>query len=59
MNTEDGTLLTYLDVWQQKLDALHKNIPLNAIGGPCTSYELVAHDQTEVTSAAAIWMFCA
>lgn len=22
---------------------------LNAIGGPCTSYELVAHDQTEVT----------
>ena len=21
MNTEDGTLLTYLDVWQQKLDA--------------------------------------
>ena len=23
-------------------------MPLNAIGGPCTSYELVAHDQTEV-----------
>lgn len=49
MNTPDGTLVTYLDVWQQKLDQLHKNIPLNAIGGPCTSYELVAHDQTEVT----------
>ena len=49
MNTEDGTLLTYLDLWQQKLDSLGKNIPLNAIGGPCTSYELVAHDQTEVT----------
>jgi len=48
MNTEDGTLLTYLDVWQAKLDELGKNIPLNAIGGPCTSYELVAHDQTEV-----------
>ena len=49
MNTKDGELLTYLDVWQEKLDALGKNIPLNAIGGPCTSYELVAHDQTEVT----------
>ena len=49
MNTEDGTLLTYLDVWQQKLDALGKNITLCAIGGPCTSYELVAHDQTEVS----------
>ncbi len=49
MNTEDGTLLTYLDLWQAKLDELGKTIPLNAIGGPCTSYELVAHDQTEVT----------
>ena len=49
MNMEDGTLLTYLDIWQEKLDALGKKIPLNAVGGPCTSYELVAHDQTEVT----------
>jgi glycerol-3-phosphate dehydrogenase (NAD(P)+) len=49
MDTCDGTLLTYLDIWQKKLDELGKNIPLNAIGGPCTSYELVAHDQTEVT----------
>ena len=49
MNTPDGSLITYLDVWQQKLDKLCKDIPLNAIGGPCTSYELVAHDQTEVT----------
>ena len=49
MNTPDGSLLTYLDVWQEKLDKLGKKIPLNAIGGPCTSYELVAHDQTEVT----------
>ena len=49
MNTPDGTLLTYVDLWQEKLDQLGKNIPLNAIGGPCTSYELVAHDQTEVT----------
>ena len=49
MNTDNGDLLTYLDIWQEKLDALGKNIPLNAIGGPCTSYELVAHDQTEVS----------
>ena len=48
MDLEDGTLITYLDFWQAKLDQLGKNIPLNAIGGPCTSYELVAHDQTEV-----------
>ena len=49
MDTEDGKLLTYLDVWQQTLTKLGKRIPLNAIGGPCTSYELVAHDQTEVS----------
>ena len=48
MDMEDGTLITYLDFWQEKLDKLGKHIPLNAIGGPCTSYELVAHDQTEV-----------
>ena len=48
MNTENGDLLTYVDIWQAKLDELGKNIPLCAIGGPCTSYELVAHDQTEV-----------
>jgi len=48
-NLPDGTLLTYPDIWQQKLDELGKTIPLNAIGGPCTSYELVAHDQTEVS----------
>ncbi|MBQ2667723.1 MAG: NAD(P)-binding domain-containing protein [Clostridia bacterium] len=49
MNTPDGDLRPYPDLWQDKLDALGKNIPLCAIGGPCTSYELVAHDQTEVS----------
>lgn len=49
MDTPEGSLITYLDIWQEKLDTIGKNIPLNAIGGPCTSYELVAHDQTEVT----------
>ncbi len=48
MDTEDGKLLTYLDVWQEKLDKIGSKVKLNAIGGPCTSYELVAHDQTEV-----------
>ena len=49
MDTEDGKLLTYPDLWNKKIKELGKNIPLNAIGGPCTSYELVAHDQTEVS----------
>ena len=48
MDMEDGRLITYLDFWQEKLDQLGKKMSLNAIGGPCTSYELVAHDQTEV-----------
>jgi len=47
-DTEDGKLLTYPDLWQKKLDELGKKVSLNAIGGPCTSYELVAHDQSEV-----------
>ncbi len=45
---EDGTLLCYPQVWQQTLDRLGKDNELCAIGGPCTSYELVAHDQTLV-----------
>lgn len=49
MDTEDGKLLTYPDLWNKKIAELGKNIPINAIGGPCTSYELVAHDQTEVS----------
>ena len=48
MNMEDGSLICYLDYWQKKLDAIGSKLSLNAIGGPCTSYELVAHDQTEV-----------
>ena len=48
MDTQDGQLLTYPDLWKQRLEKLGKTLSLNAIGGPCTSYELVAHDQTEV-----------
>ncbi|MBQ8640905.1 MAG: glycerol-3-phosphate dehydrogenase [Clostridia bacterium] len=47
-NTPDGTLLPYPVVWREKLNRIGKNLSLNAVGGPCTSYELVAHDQTEV-----------
>ncbi len=48
MDTEDGSLLCYPELWDSRMKAKGKNMNLNAIGGPCTSYELVAHDQTEV-----------
>ncbi len=48
MDTEDGKLLCYPEVWDARMKAQGKSMNLNAIGGPCTSYELVAHDQTEV-----------
>ena len=48
MDTPEGKLIPYPVFWQSKLDELGKSLSLNAIGGPCTSYELVAHDQTEV-----------
>ena len=48
VDTEDGRLLTYPDVWNAMMDKCDKKLSINAIGGPCTSYELVAHDQTEV-----------
>ena len=47
-DTEEGRLLSYPDVWKKKMETIGKKLSLNAIGGPCTSYELVAHDQTEV-----------
>lgn len=49
MDTPDGKLLTYPDLWKQKLNKLGKKLSMNAVGGPCTSYELVAHDQTHVS----------
>ena len=48
IDTPDGNLITYPAYWEQKLADMGKKLDLNAIGGPCTSYELVAHDQTEV-----------
>lgn len=49
MDTEDGQLLCYPQVWKAKMDKIGRKLSLNAIGGPCTSYELVAHDQTHVS----------
>ena len=48
-DTPDGRLLTYPQLWMEKAAALGKKLCLNAVGGPCTSYELVAHDQTHVS----------
>ena len=48
IDTPDGKLITYPAYWEQKLAAMGKKLSLNAIGGPCTSYELVAHDQSHV-----------
>ncbi len=48
LDLPDGRLITYPAYWQKKLAEMGKKLSLNAIGGPCTSYELVAHDQTEV-----------
>ncbi len=48
VDTPDGRLLTYPEVWDNMLAKMGKKLCINSIGGPCTSYELVAHDQTEV-----------
>ena len=40
--------MTYPALWEERLAKIGKKLSLNAVGGPCTSYELVAHDQTEV-----------
>ena len=48
MDTPEGELLTYPEVWRRVAEKNGRKYSLNAVGGPCTSYELVAHDQTEV-----------
>ena len=48
VNLEDGTLISYPDYWQRGLEKKGIKREICAIGGPCTSYELVYHDQTEV-----------
>ena len=45
---DDGSLQCYPDYWAEKLVKLGKDNELCAIGGPCTSYELTAHDHSLV-----------
>lgn len=47
-DTDDGKLITYPELWRARLKEKGIDRSINAVGGPCTSYELVAHDQTEV-----------
>ena len=47
---EDGSMISYPEVMEQRAEALgKKGIDFNAVGGPCTSYELADLDPTEVT----------
>ena len=48
INLEDGSLISYPEYWKRELAKKGIDRQICAIGGPCTSYELVAHDQTEV-----------
>ncbi len=46
-DNEDGTLKTYVDYFKERTPA-GKKLSFNAIGGPCTSYELADHDDSHV-----------
>lgn len=46
--TEDGTLLSYPGFWESELAKRGIHRTICAIGGPCTSYELVFMDPSEV-----------
>jgi len=46
---EDGRLESFPDYWAKKLKKFGRKISISAITGPCTSYELVAEDNTVVT----------
>lgn len=47
VDLEDGTLVPYPTIFTQRQPE-GKNIDFNAIGGPCTSYELADHDDSHV-----------
>jgi glycerol-3-phosphate dehydrogenase (NAD(P)+) len=44
-DAEDGRLITFPHLYAARSG---RNIKFNAVGGPCTSYELADHDPTEV-----------
>ncbi len=46
VNYPDGSLKSYPEVFEESTE---KKVSFNAIGGPCTSYELADKDFTEVT----------
>ncbi len=46
VNHPDGSLKSYPEIFEESTE---KKISFNAIGGPCTSYELADKDFTEVT----------
>ena len=46
LNYPDGSLKSYPEIFEESTE---KKISFNAIGGPCTSYELADKDFTEVT----------
>ena len=48
MGLPDGTLISYPGYWESELEKVGIHRTINAIGGPCTSYELVFHDPSEV-----------
>lgn len=43
----DGSMISYVEHWQNQLPEGSK-LSINAIGGPCTSYELADHDDSAV-----------
>jgi len=45
-DTPEGDLIPF--PWLYKSKTGNKKLSLNAVGGPCTSYELADHDHTEV-----------
>ena len=47
MDYPDGSMLTYPAMFERR-QPKGKNISFNAIGGPCTSYELADHDPSHV-----------
>ncbi|MGL4606655.1 MAG: glycerol-3-phosphate dehydrogenase [Eubacteriaceae bacterium] len=47
ISQEDGSMITYPDYFESKLPP-GKKLSINAIGGPCTSYELADKDHSAV-----------
>ena len=49
IHTGDGKMISYPELFEETAAKLGKKISFNAVGGPCTSYELADNDPTEVT----------